>query len=65
MLKTDDEVTHDIVYQGQLPWDTVLTLGVINVFDSDPPFTRSQYNYDYTNAYMLGRVFQLGVKKHF
>ncbi len=65
VLKTDDEVTHDIVYQGQLPWDTVLTLGVINVFDSDPPFTRSQYNYDYTNAYMLGRVFQLGVKKHF
>jgi iron complex outermembrane receptor protein len=65
ILKTDDEVTSDLVYSGQLPWDFSVTVGVINIFDKDPPFTRSQYNYDYTNAYMLGRVFQLGVKKTF
>ncbi|CAN5709464.1 TonB-dependent receptor [soil metagenome] len=65
ILQTDDEITTDLVYTGQLPWDTTLTLGVINIADSDPPFTRSQYNYDYTNAYMLGRVFQIGLRKHF
>ena len=65
ILKTKNEVTHDLIYTGQLPWDTTLTAGVINILDSDPPFTRSQYNYDYTNAYFLGRVIQLGVRKKF
>ena len=60
-----DEITHDLVYTGQLPWDTTVTAGVINIFDKDPPFTRSQYNYDYTNAYFLGRTFQFGVHKKF
>ena len=64
-LRQDDEITSDIVYTGQLPWDTTLTLGVQNVFDKDPPFTRSQYNYDYTNAFFLGRTYQIGVRKHF
>jgi iron complex outermembrane recepter protein len=66
VLKTDDEIYHDIVYTGTLPWyDIQLTAGIINITDEDPPFTRSQYNYDYTNAYFLGRTFQLGVKKRF
>jgi outer membrane receptor protein involved in Fe transport len=42
-----------------------VTAGIINLFDKDPPFTRSQYNYDYTNAYFLGRTLQLGVRKKF
>ena len=42
-----------------------VTAGVLNIFDKDPPFTRSQYNYDYTNAYFLGRTFQFGVRKKF
>jgi iron complex outermembrane receptor protein len=66
VLKTKDEITHDLVYTGILPWyDVQVTAGIINIFDKDPPFTRSQYNYDYTNAYFLGRTFQLGVKKRF
>jgi iron complex outermembrane receptor protein len=66
ILKTKDEITHDLVYTGTLPWgDVQVTAGVINIFDRDPPFTRSQYNYDYTNAYFLGRTYQLGVKKRF
>lgn len=65
VLKTDNEITNDLVYTGQLPWDTTLTAGIINIFDADPPFTRSQYNYDYTNAYFLGRVIQLGILKKF
>jgi len=65
VLKTDDEITHDLIYTGSLMWDTQVTLGVINITDEDPPFTRSQYNYDYTNAYFLGRTIQLGIKKQF
>jgi iron complex outermembrane receptor protein len=64
-LKQKDEITHDLVYVGQLPWETQLTVAIANIMDSDPPFTRSQYNYDYTNAVFLGRTFQIGVKKHF
>jgi len=65
ILKTKDEITNDLVYTGQLPWDTTVTAGIINIFDKDPPFTRSQYNYDYTNAYFLGRTFQFGLRKKF
>jgi iron complex outermembrane receptor protein len=65
IFKTKDEITHDLVYSGQMPWDTTVTLGIINLLDEDPPFTRSQYNYDYTNAYFLGRTFQFGVRKRF
>jgi iron complex outermembrane receptor protein len=65
ILKTKDEITHDLVYTGQLPWDTTVTAGIINVLDEDPPFTRSQYNYDYTNAYFLGRTLQFGIRKRF
>ncbi|HEY9219147.1 MAG TPA: TonB-dependent receptor, partial [Phenylobacterium sp.] len=55
----------DLVYRVELPWETTLTLKVDNVFDDDPEFVRSQYNYDYTLANPLGRVFGIGVKKHF
>src|SRR6185503_9883600 len=54
-LKTKNEITSDLVYTGNLPWDTQVTLAINNIFDRDPPFTRSQYNYDYTNAFFLGR----------
>ena len=64
-LKTDDEITHDLVYTGQLPWETTLTVGIQNIFDSDPPFVRSQYNYDYTNAFFLGRTVNIGLRKKF
>ncbi|MCR5874401.1 TonB-dependent receptor [Phenylobacterium sp. J426] len=55
----------DLTYQALLPWDTTLTLKVDNVFDKDPPFAWSQYNYDYTLANPLGRVFGVGLKKRF
>jgi len=45
--------------------DLQLTAGIVNIFDKDPPFTRSQYNYDYTNAYFLGRTVQVGLKARF
>jgi iron complex outermembrane receptor protein len=64
-LKTKNEITSDLVYQGQLPWDTTLTLAIDDIFDEDPPFVRSQYDYDYTNAYFLGRTFTIGLRKRF
>jgi iron complex outermembrane receptor protein len=64
-LKTKAEITSDLVYTGQLPWDTTLTLAISDIFDKDPPFVRSQYNYDYTNAYFLGRTFTIGLRKKF
>ena len=41
------------------------TLSIQNLFDKDPPFAPSNYNYDYTTGNPLGRVIEVGVKKHF
>ena len=56
---------HDLIVRWNAPWDALVTLSVQNVFDKDPPFAASQYNYDYTNGNPLGRVFELGFKKQF
>jgi iron complex outermembrane receptor protein len=38
---------HDLTYRAELPWDTALTLSVMNLLDEDPPFAiGTQYNYD-------------------
>jgi iron complex outermembrane receptor protein len=63
--KTDDYLQHDLIVRAQLPWDTVLTGSVQNMFDEDPSHAPSMYNYDYTNGNPLGRVFELNVKKRF
>jgi len=49
----------------EAPWDSVVTLSVQNLFDKDPPYLPSPYNYDLTQGNPLGRVFELGVKKTF
>jgi iron complex outermembrane receptor protein len=57
---------HDITYRAELPWDTALTLSVMNVLDQDPPFAiGTQYNYDPGSGNPLGRVYSIGVKKRF
>lgn len=63
--KSNDYWQHDLVVRWQAPWDSLVTLSVQNVFDKDPPYAASQYNYDYTNGNPLGRVFEIGVKKVF
>lgn len=55
----------DLVYKVELPWETTLTAQVQNLFDEDPSFASSQYNYDYTLANPLGRVIGVGVRKRF
>jgi iron complex outermembrane receptor protein len=63
--KSDDYWQHDIVVRWEAPWDSVVSLSVQNVFDKDPPYAPSQYNYDYTSGNPLGRVIEVGVKKTF
>lgn len=55
----------DLVYRVELPWETTFTATVQNVFDQDPPFAYSPFNYDYTLGSPLGRVFQVNLKKRF
>jgi iron complex outermembrane receptor protein len=55
----------DATYRIQLPFDTTLIASVQNLTDEEPSFAFSQYNYDYTAANPLGRVFELGVKMRF
>jgi iron complex outermembrane receptor protein len=63
--KLDDFWQHDITVQADLPWDSQLTLSIQNILDTDPPDAPSNYNYDYTTGNPLGRVFEIGFKKHF
>lgn len=56
---------HDLIVRWEAPWDSVITASVQNLFDKDPPYAPSQYNYDYTSGNPLGRVFELSVKKTF
>ncbi|WP_309646386.1 TonB-dependent receptor [Phenylobacterium sp.] len=57
---------HDLIYRVELPWETVATLSVSNLFDEDPPFAiGTQYNYDPGSGNPLGRVYSLAVKKRF
>jgi outer membrane receptor protein involved in Fe transport len=45
--------------------DAVVTATVQNVFDKDPPFAYSPFNYDCELASPLGRVLEVNVKKRF
>ena len=44
---------------------TVLSAGVSNVFDQDPPFARLDLSYDPFTANPIGRHFKLNVTKRF
>jgi iron complex outermembrane receptor protein len=63
--KRDDHLTHDVTYQVQLPWEAVVTATIANLTDEEPPYIRSQYNYDYMNYSPLGRTYKIGFKKSF
>ena len=61
----DDYLTHDLTYQVALPWSLVATLAAVNITDKEPPYVRSQYNYDYLSYSPLGRTIKLGLKTNF
>jgi len=47
--------------------NTTITLGVDNVFDSEPPFVAAAFEngYDQQTANVKGRLWYIGVKKRF
>ncbi|WP_397420931.1 TonB-dependent receptor domain-containing protein [Phenylobacterium sp.] len=63
--KLKDFWQSDVTLQVNLPWETTATVSVQNLFDKDPPFAQSFYNYDVTNGNPLGRVLKVGVRKTF
>lgn len=63
--KTANYWQHDLIVRYQLPWETSVTASVMNVFDKDPPFVASNFNYDYFNGNPLGRVVQVAIKQKF
>ena len=58
-------ITTDVIYRLQLPWDADVTLGVVNLFDIDPPFARLDYSYDPFTANPLGRQVKFAFNKRF
>ncbi|WP_374471519.1 TonB-dependent receptor domain-containing protein [Phenylobacterium sp.] len=63
--KSDDYWQHDVIARWEAPWDTVITASIQNVFNEDPPYVPSPYNYDLTQGNPLGRVFEIGFAKKF
>lgn len=56
---------HDFYYRWEGPNDLTVNFSVLNVFDTDPPLSRSELSYDAFTANPLGRVFKFGVTKRF
>ncbi|MES2340107.1 MAG: TonB-dependent receptor [Pseudomonadota bacterium] len=64
--KIDEYWQTDLTYRAELPWDTALTLSVMNLLDKEPPFAiGTQYSYDPGSGNPLGRVWTVGIKKRF
>ncbi|HEY8614957.1 TonB-dependent receptor domain-containing protein [Phenylobacterium sp.] len=63
--KSDDYWQHDVIVRFEAPWNTVVTASVQNLFNEDPPYVPSPYNYDLTQGNPLGRVFEIGFAKKF
>jgi iron complex outermembrane receptor protein len=59
------QMLNDVSYRLFGPWDTTVTATVTNVFDKDPPFARTELNYDPLTGDPLGRAFKVGVQKKF
>ncbi|WP_430423437.1 TonB-dependent receptor domain-containing protein [Phenylobacterium sp.] len=63
--KSDDYFQHDVIVRWEAPWDVTITASVQNIFNEDPPYVPSPYNYDLTQGNPLGRVFEVGFRKRF
>ena len=55
----------DLAYRIKLPWNAEATLAVMNAFDRDPPFARTELNYDSLTGDPIGRTVKFGVRKRF
>ena len=64
LAQREDHMTYDLIYQVALPWQTVVTATIQNLTDEEPPYVRSQFNYDYQTYSPLGRTLKIGFKKN-
>lgn len=58
-------IEHDVTYRLDLPWQTTLTVSVLNVFDRAPPGAQLALGYDPLIGNPLGRTWKIGVRKRF
>ncbi|HEY8616989.1 TonB-dependent receptor domain-containing protein [Phenylobacterium sp.] len=57
--------TTDVSYQVDLPWETVVTFTVQNLFDEEPGFSRTLLGYEAGLNSPVGRSLRVGVRKRF
>ena len=57
--------TFDLNYTVALPWDTTLSLAVLNLADTKPPEARLELSYDPFIGSPYGRTVKLGLRKRF
>lgn len=59
------QVLHDATLLWNAPHDTRVAFSVTNIFDKDPPFARTDVNYDALTADPLGRTIKVSLTKSF
>ncbi len=64
-VDVDDYYVHNLYFNWDAPWDTTVSLSIVNLLDEDPPQVRHEINYDPYIGDPLGRTFELGIKKSF
>ena len=63
--KIKAQVLNDVTLLWEAPYATRVTLAISNIFDKDPPFARTDINYDALTGDPLGRTVKLGLQKTF
>jgi iron complex outermembrane recepter protein len=63
--KVDDYYSHNLYANWSGPWETQLSLSIVNVLAEDPSEARHQLGYDPYVGDPLGRTFELGIRKTF
>jgi iron complex outermembrane receptor protein len=64
-LDVDSFTAHNLVFGMDLPWETYVSLAIMNLTDEDPPDSRLQLSYDPYIGDPLGRTIQIGFTKTF
>jgi iron complex outermembrane receptor protein len=63
--KIKAQLLQDVALLWDGPYNIKFTLAVANIFDKDPPFARTDLNYDALTADPIGRTVKVGLQKKF
>jgi iron complex outermembrane receptor protein len=64
-MEVDDYWMHNLFFTYEGPWETQISLAIVNLLDEDPPEVRHQISYDPYFGDPLGRTWELGIRKTF